>query len=251
MTRRAGARHPGAVPRLALCTLLLAALPCAAAAQDHELPQRPSAQVIAAFDEGTAHHEDERFVLAAASFQRAYDLMRALGSPNAGLILYNLATSLDEIPGREGEARAAYSRFLEEAPAGDADLQRRMATVQARIHELDARIAASGGGGDELAGPVIIGVGGAVLLAGVVVGAISMIMDADFVAACGGLDPCPTRLRSQYNEMRAFSTAADILLVAGGLFAALGIVLAVVMLEDGGEVAASCGPAGCQVRGRF
>src|SRR5690606_12579561 len=110
-----------------------------AAAQTAPAEPSPARQ---AFEEGREHFEDRRYRLAAESFQRAYELMREEGLPNAWMILYNLGTSLDEIPGREQDARDAYAGYVAEAERSETEPASRVARVRNRIRELELRIAA-------------------------------------------------------------------------------------------------------------
>jgi len=146
------------------------------------------------------------------------------------MVLFNLGRTLERIPGREGEARAAYRRVIEES-LGRPELEETMQMATVGLRELDARTGggghgSSGGGTVSPVGPIVMSAGGAALVAGVIVGAFSLGMDAEFRDACADLTMCPTRLRPPYDEMRAYSTAADVLLVAGGAVAVLGVFLA-------------------------
>jgi hypothetical protein len=237
-----------------LLLLTSLSLASAAAAQDSTVDR-----ARAAFEEGRNHHNDRRYLLAAEAFQRAYDLMREANLPNAGVILFNLGTSYDEIPGREREARNAYARYLEEAAPSDAQAAERIAVVQDRIRELDLRIAASGGGGGgggttiSPVGPILLGVGGAALLGGAIAGGVLAAENDAFLAMCTD-GVCPISARSSAEAVQDIATVTDVLLISGAVIAATGLVLTLVLHEEApAPVAAGCGPERCDVivRGAF
>lgn len=228
------------------------------------------------FEQGEAHYEAGRYVLAAEAFQQAFEILTEQNHPRAAMVLINIGASLEEIAGREQEALDAYRRFLEEASPDNSAAQEQVSRVRGRILELEARQQglreSEGGGGDgddegeprdpieggasiSPVGPIVLGVGGAALVAGVIAGAFSLGLDSDFRNACDDLSMCPTELRPQYDEMRAVSTAADVLLVAGGIVAAAGLVLTFTLTEGDSPppVSAACTDDGCVavVRGGF
>lgn len=172
-------------------------------------------------------------------------------------MLFNLAVSLAEIPDREREAREVYERFLREADADDPAVQERMRAVQERIRELDARLASRPGSSGDISpiGPTVGALGGAVLLVGFVLGAISLDQDASFRSMCTDLTACPPSTRPLYDEMRAYSTTADVLYAVGGIALATGIILTLALRDDGddAELTAMCHRGGCiaAARGRF
>lgn len=249
--------------------------PLAVFAQDAQ-----RARARQAFEEGAAHYADHRYLLAAEAFRESYDLLHAARDPDAGLILYNIATSLDEVPGREREARAAYAQFLAEAPAGDAETQRRMATVQARIRELDARLAIETEGRDEAepetsdepanpaaaespdtaispVGPILMGVGGAAAIVGAVFGGLALGNSDTLRQSCGG-EVCAdtSEHRSIHEEMTLFAGLSDGLIGAGAVIAVVGLVLTFTLETGDGETVsatATCVSDGCVAvaRGAF
>lgn len=222
-----------------------------------------------AFEEGREHFDDQRYLLAAESFQRAYDLMLEAGMPNAWLILFNLGTSLDEIRGRERDARAAYAGYLEGAPVTDEESAQRVALVQSRIRELDLRIAAASSeprdsseeaGADTTPpsapettlspiGPVVLASGGALLVAGAVVAAVLAVENDAFFAMCDA-GVCPSSSRASAESVRDLAIATDVLLIGGAVVAATGLVLTLLLRDEVDEappVAAACGPDGCSI----
>lgn len=213
----------------------------------------------ALFEEASQHHRDGRYALAAAAFQEAYGLLAEEDHPGAPLILYNLGASLAEIPGRECEARAAYSRFLQEADAASQTVQENRQTVQQRIRELDARVgdcqehsaegsadpAPEPSSGISPVGPIIIGVGGAAVIAGVVMGTLALTTDSNLSTSCGG-DVCTDtpEHRAMYDELTVYAGLADGLLIGGAAIAALGVALTLVLEGDSDTPAVSAGCIG-------
>ena len=250
-----------------LCLLSVSSL---ASAQDTRERAR---QVV---EEAAAHAREGRHALAAERYLDGYALMREAGMHNAPLALWSAGDQLAQIPGREQEAIETIRRFLEEsAVLADEAAQVRdwrsnalslLDVLEARAPrgpssdlsppDDDATPTTQSSSGISPVGPIVMGAGGAALLAGVIIGAVSLTQASDFRGACDDLTMCPAALRPQYDEMRAFSAAADVLYVAGGLTAALGLVLTLTITEGSDEtptVSASCTPQGCGavMQGRF
>lgn len=239
---------------------MIAALVLASASP--AMAQDDDARLTAArerFDVAQAAYDASNYAQALEGFTEVFETMEALGHPNAILVLYNVARSNHRL-GRDADALAQYERFLAEA-APDAPGRQDAARNAA---ELRRRLELSGEGSGPAAqatrvspvGPVILGVGGVSLGVGVIVGAFSLGMDAEFQDACDDLSMCPTALRPQYDEMRAFSTAADVLMVTGGAIAIVGLVLTLTITEteeDVPPVSAACTEDSCLavLRGGF
>lgn len=222
------------IGRFLLAALL--SMPALAVAQDDD-PRILRAREL--FDEGEQHHEDGRFLLAAEAFQQAYDLMSEADHPNAGMLQFNLGASYEEVPGRERDALQAYQRFLQEAPSGEATVQELLRRVQARIQELERRIddgsepaPDEGGGGISPIGPIVMGVGGAALVSGIIMGAVALVQNGDQVARCPSLMNCPEDLRADVNQTQTIAAVGDALWIGGALIAAGGLVLTLVLQED-------------------
>ncbi|MGE0789742.1 MAG: hypothetical protein AB7S26_28980 [Sandaracinaceae bacterium] len=239
-------------------------VPAIASAQDDATRERARALVA----EAQAHEDGGRWVLAAQTYQQLYDLMSQAGLPRASVALWTSGSDLARVPGREREASDTLRRFLAEssALASDPEIAGYRAEAPRLIAELEARVGPSDA--NSLSdpqetpassepetrispiGPVILGVGGAGLIAGLIVGAVSLSLDAQFRADCENLAMCPTRLRPEYDEMRAYSTAADVLMVASGIVAAGGLLLTLLLTEDLDEDAPVAG-ASCDFNGCF
>lgn len=230
---------------LTLLVMLLA--PPRVHAQSAEL-----ARAEALFGEGEAAFGAQRYAEAADAFQQCYELMVAAGAQSAPLVLFNLGASLEEIPGQEREARDAYVRFLADGLPSDETVRERTPQVQARIRALDAMLEGSGdnegggGGGISPVGPILLGVGGAVLLAGGVLFAVTVVENESLVAMCDG-GVCPTASRGAAEDVQTLAIATDALVIGGALIAATGLVLTFVLQESGTETAAAaaCTRDGC------
>lgn len=245
-------------PTLLASALFASTLIChlsASVGRAQEAPPTQGAPARAAFEEGREHFDDHRYLLAAEAFQRAYDLMREAEMPNAWMILFNVGTSLDEIRGRERDARDAYAGFLEHAQPTDAESQRRMSVVESRIRELDLRLAEAGtsdGTTMSPVGPIVLGVGGATVIAGAIVAAVLAMENDAFLAMCND-GVCPSSARASAESVQGLATATDVLLIGGGVVAATGLVLTLLLRDGAGEtppVSAGCSGEGCTVQFR-
>ena len=206
--------------RLTGMAIVAAALAWASAGAAQQEQDPRVAEARAHFDQGEAHFEHGRYTLAAEEFQRSHELLVAVSHPNAALVLYNVARSLEEIGGREREARAAYVGFLESATV-NADTSENVRNAQEHIRELDARLAAHGDGSPPSAGssispvgPIVLGGGGLVLATGLILGGVALARDGDLAAMCPTLMSCPESLRSQHDETRTLALASDVLIPA-------------------------------------
>jgi len=258
--------------------LALALAPLSVHAQDE-------ARARALLAEAQGHEDEERYVLAAQLYLELYDVMEEAELARAPVALWSAGNALSQVAGQERRAIDALRRYLDTSSAlasGDEQIREWRAMSEPLIEELEARAPSEnepGGSGSERLdppegvptqageeaavgesvspiGPIVLGVGGAALLTGIVVGAVSLSMDSSFRGACDDLTRCTPALRPQYDEMRAFSTAADVLMVAGGAVVVLGLVLTLMVTEPGGEsvsASAACSPDGClaTARGRF
>lgn len=182
------------------------------------------------------------------------DLGRALGADHvlavveqpAGVVLRAF-----EIPDGDEPARQVRETFLQQ-------------TDEARVRESVAQLASalgnpspaspSGGGAISPIGPIVLGVGGAAMIAAAIVGGISLAQASSVSSMCADPARCPPSLRPAYEEMRAFSGVADGLFVGGLLVATLGVVLTFTVTDGSGvAAAAACDGRGCAatLRGRF
>lgn len=214
---------------LALLTLALGA--------SHAHAQAGSAadqQALALYEQGSAAYTEGRYEDAVRAFSDAYRL-----SPRP-LLLYNLANAYERI-GRYAEAVQMLEGYLPHAQISE------RATIQARLTNLQARVAAGegapsrgggGGGGEALIG-VGIGVGGGGVLlaaAGIVMGVLAL--DARSGLESGESPPCRTsadgrlfctdRADGRLADGELYALLADIGMIGGGVVAAAGLVLLIV-----------------------
>ncbi|MBX3275788.1 MAG: PEGA domain-containing protein [Sandaracinaceae bacterium] len=101
-------------------------------------------------------------------------------------------------------------------------------------------------------GPILLGIGGAALLAGGIVGGVALNEDAAFRTACPDLTACPPDTQPQFEAMRLLAGASDTLLVAGSITAIVGLILTLTLREsERGVAAAACGARGCALEISF
>lgn len=104
-------------------------------------------------------------------------------------------------------------------------------------------------------GPILLGIGGASLLAGVIVFGVTVAENDALLAMCvEGV--CPTSARPHAQSVETLGLAADITLIGGAVVAATGLALTLLLRDGPAEdspVAIGCGPTGCgvELRGSF
>ncbi len=230
-------------------SMMAVALSAPARAQDAEEVGSRDAEARSLFDAGMQAYAGGRYDEALRHFQHSYEL-----SGRSGL-LYNIATAAER--SREDEtALRAYEEYLEQEPD-----TRRREQVETRIRALRESIAnrpppAAPSSSISPVGPILLGVGGAAVVAGVITGFFALGDEGELARLCGG-DLCAgtAENRALHDRMLAFALATDVLLVAGGVVAALGLVLTLVLREESPAVSATaaCNGSGClaQVGGSF
>ncbi len=207
------------------------------------------AQIRALVAQGEQEFDARAFLAASRTFARAREMMEQMSHPRAFMLLYNEARCAEEL-GHTAQAAELYQRWLDGGGTAEANA----AEVQTRIRDLRERAGTSGGGISPV-GPILIGVGGAAVIAGLIVGGLAFSADNDLSAECADPTMCDPALMDRQNEMRTMAMAADGLWIGGAVVAAVGVVLTIVLTEGGSETAASagCDANGCgvTVAGRF
>jgi len=225
----------------ALCALVLAG-PARVVAQEDA---RDRARRILA--EAQAHEGEERYALAAQSYLELYDALHQAQMPRAPVALWSAGNALAQVPGHEREAAEILRRFLGESATLVADEHVRdwRSTAVGLIDELEARVptaARDGGPAEEsaeppgegsfsLIGPMIMGGGGALVLAGVIMGAIALAQDADQVSRCPDRMNCPDSLMADVEQTRTLAMVGDAFWIAGAVIAAAGLTLTLLLRE--------------------
>jgi hypothetical protein len=232
-----------------LCLSLLALAPRPASAQNASTDPRVR-QSEELFARGDDEFDRRLYAAAARSYEDSWNALEGMSPPfeRRYLIRYNWARALEEM-GSFARAADIYQLYLDEGGSREDN----RAEVEQRIADLRQRPGGSGGGGISPVGPIVLGIGGAALIAGAIVGGVAL-SDGDAIReACPTLTDCDPALEDQHDSMRTMSGAADALIFGGLAVAAVGVVLLFVLQEGGGEaaVSAGCGPSGCRVRGSF
>jgi hypothetical protein len=93
----------------------------------------------------------------------------------------------------------------------------------------------------------MLGVGGAMLLAGAITGGLALAEHGELTGMCDGQTMrCPAELEGRLDGLAALSITTDVLLWGGLAVAASGAVLTFLLREEsGGGVSAACDGTGC------
>lgn len=199
--------------------------------------------------------------------------MSEVNHPRAPVALWSAANALNELPGREEEAIDLLRRFLDESTALTDDERirdwRSMAVTM--IDELEARRgprameteaeavppelnvdidAQHDEGSISPVGPIVLGIGAASVLAGIITGSVALEEGDSLRAECGG-STCPSSEQDRIAQVTALSNTTDGLLFGGAAVAAAGLVLTLVLREGGDEEAPTaamlCTERGCSI----
>ncbi|MEM9190230.1 MAG: hypothetical protein AAGF12_13680 [Myxococcota bacterium] len=267
---------------LTLTTALSAVAPSVAHAQSDPLGPSVAAPADAVADaarvqarrllaEAQVHEQEGRFGLAAERYFEMHQVMLRAALERASIALYSAGIALEQIPGREVDARNALQQFLDASTTLTEDPQVRdwrsdalehVAELNARlgpppastqVAEVSEHLDRSEGaepveGGVSPVGPIVLAIGGAALIAGSVVGIVALGKTRDFEDACGDLAQCPVALRPLYDEAQAYRLATDVLLGTGLAITATGLLLALFVSHShtgGPSVAVSCDASFC------
>lgn len=219
------------------------------------------------YENGALLYEEGDYDNAVIAWKQAWDL-----SPDKPLLLFNIANALERI-GEWEEAYDFLSRYRALAPADERDvLDRRLRAIERRVEERRAEAAAERAAADEEArveaervaaergtdsqtgtgtakpdGPhpapiILLGAGLGGVAVGGVFGGLAIGERADAEALCAAYGEgllCPEGARSHIDNDRSYSLASDISLIAGGVVAATGVVLAIVDAATAGKEARS------------
>lgn len=253
-------------PLAALLTLLglLAGLPAAHAQDDDEIDPDVRARGRAIVEEATRHEEQGRHAMAAQRFMDLYHFMGEHHLARAPAALWSAGFNLAQLPGREQDAIRTLRRFLEESIPleSDPDFRQWRSRSATLIAELEARGSGQQGGtpeeqlsepandtpasdGDDAGeeggispvGPIVVGVGAAVLLPGIITIGVAYSQDQELRARCPALVDCDPAMRPDVESTRNLGVAGDVLWIAGATIALTGLVLSFVLEEgeDDGE----------------
>lgn len=236
----------------------------------------------AAFRLGSQYYDQGQFAEAAVEFERAYGLSGraqllynayiayrdARDDENAIRTLRGYLSGVSDAPNRANlEARlAAMERGLEEqreretrvleeaehAHRAAEEAERRAATqaVEPRVREVQG----------EVWPWAMVGVGGAMVVAGAITGGVAVVQRGQLDTECP-MQLCPAGydLAGRQSQIESLAIATDVLLIGGGVVAATGLVLGLVLgprtevISEPAPVAMGCSGTGCfaVVRGEF
>jgi len=235
-----------------LCALALAG-PATALAQEDATER--TRRILS---ESEAHHEAGREALAAEGYLQAYEALRELGRSGAPIALWNAGNALAEVPGREQDAITTLRRFLDESTilTDEPQVVTWRSTAVGLIAELEARAPhPSGHNLDEPdgsstettapetntgasvspVGPVLLGVGGAVLVPGLILAAVGLSQNQDLINRCPDRVGCDEAMRSDVDATRTLGVVGDVLWIIGTGVAIAGLVLTLTLEEGDGE----------------
>ncbi|HJL15745.1 MAG TPA: tetratricopeptide repeat protein [Sandaracinaceae bacterium LLY-WYZ-13_1] len=226
----------------------------AEAAGETETDDASEAEAREHFEIGRRYYDLGRFQEAADEFRRAYELS---GRP---ALLMNIYLSYRDAaePGPAAEALREYVRLSELPEEERRRLEARARALERRATDGDepADDEAPPGRGPDVVGPaVLLGAGGAVLLAGVGTGIATAVEHGALEDACPA-QRCEPAESERIDRVRALSIATDVLLPLGLAAAAAGVVWLLVELDSGGDdgtasARLTCHGLGCQLGGRF
>jgi tetratricopeptide (TPR) repeat protein len=233
------------------------------------------------FQLGRAQYESGQFRDAAASFERAHELSKR------DMLWYNIYLAYRDA-GDNAKAAEALRNYLTRVEQVDnrghlearlASLDRLVQEEQARKEQARAEAAASGvaepaqaaepaATGDQPAEPppagespsivpyVLLGVGGAMMIGGVVTGLMASSKHSELEEQCPN-NPCDASLQDLADDGQTLALTADVLLFGGIAVAATGGVLWFLNRNASGgsgeqpvAAAVGCGPRGCAGRVR-
>ena len=252
-----------------LLSIAVVTVPVQAQDVEGDPPTEAETEARALFERGRAAYERELYTEAEDAFTAAYETMPS-DNPRRTLILLNVAQAIDRQGGRDEDALEMWRRFEAEArgTADDSVLLR----ASERIRELEARLRRrqreepvetevtapppeiEGDSSPHWASYVLIGVGGAAVVAGTIVGIVGLSERSAVLDQCEGT-VCSPEARDDAESLDGLALTTDLLLWPGLALAATGVVL-MFTLSSGDEdedttVTAGCGLGGCSVGGRF
>ncbi|MCA9603076.1 MAG: tetratricopeptide repeat protein [Polyangiales bacterium] len=264
-------RNPLSTPIVrALVVALVAACALPAAAQAPVGEDQVKLDEEAArgyFKAGESHYQAGRFKEAAEAFVKAYELSKLPPLLKNAYVGYRDA-------GMDAEAAAALRSYLEVA-TDEPDrlrLESSLATLEEKVKAREAQEAAAleqqqaaaeettAPETEESAGPgpwpwVVVGVGGAALVTGVVLAIVANGKYSDLEADCPD-NACPDSvdIDGRTGDISTFAGLADGLMIGGAVVAGLGVLWYFLSADDEEQVAererdvrvvGGCGPTGC------
>lgn len=230
---------------------------------------------------GNVYYESGRFAEAAGEFQQAYDLSHRPAllynifvahrdAGNLGPAIQALREYLRLVPDAEQHEqltarlrsmeRLHQERGGEAAPAEPAQPTETTATATATTATTNTTTtiepAQTRGAETWVPGWIIAGVGGALVVAGVVTGVLALDAQSQLAEICDPDGACDPGFEPTRDSAALLAGLTDGFIIGGGVIAAAGVVLALVLATSGEESPSAgvfCGPDGCMgaVRAQF
>jgi len=198
------------------------------------------------FQQGEEFYSKGDYEKAIEAWEKSYELSQK------DLILESIANAYERL-GEAEKARDYLAKWREAAPADEhADLDARIAKLDERVAKQKAeqaerdkaeadRIAREKKDAEQreknasgklfLPGVILAGVGGAAAIGGGVLDILAATKRPDASLVCGttpdGKQLCRTSARDDIESSNTFATVGDIMLIAGGVTAAVGVVLVI------------------------
>jgi hypothetical protein len=196
-----------------------------------------------------------QYAAAEAEFRRLYDSLQ--GQRSQVLVLGYLARAVDGQGGRDQEALGLYADYLRstDGMTDDPTIRSSREYSQQRFDALTANVAqAAVPTVMSPIGPVVVVAGAALIVVGLVLGAVTLVKHDEYVARCVGLS-CPIGSEGQASEINIFAIVTDVLIFAGAAVALTGLLLMLFLRDPAPAPSAGlgCGPDGCHafLRGSF
>ena len=239
--------HPMGVGWL-LAALILGAAGAASAQETEAAPTAEEARAREHFEIGRRHYDMGSFREAAREFEAAYELsQRPALLLNVYLSYRDAAAPL--------EAARALRAYLESGVVGEADRP----NLERRLEALERQAAGSASprpasSPDVVPPALVLGSGGALVLAGIATGIATVAEHGALEEACPAMR-CPEAEAGRIDTVRALGITTDVLIGVGAAAAAAGLIWLIVELSAGSpdepSATLGCGAGGCELRGRF
>ncbi|MGE0784865.1 MAG: tol-pal system YbgF family protein [Sandaracinaceae bacterium] len=263
-------------------SVLALALATAAMSATHAVAQDQAAtedegEARMHFRLGRAYYDSGRFAEAAREFETAYELSQRPALLHNMYVAYRdagdvadairaLREYLRRVPDAEEHeqltarlevmVRTASEQGVDVEASGTVERRPRDASASTGESASGSSAASSSSpssGGTWTPGWIVLGVGAAAVIAGAITGGLALGERSRLDEMCDGARACDPGFEGTRDSAALLAGLTDGLLIGGGVIAAVGLVLALVITEDGGDegqgASLACDPTGCMARG--